>query len=837
MCASKWEPGFIADFVARAGRACTIPDFEPLDVQTHAAEHLAPNGRVVATLPTGTGKTLLAALPFATGLLSPCQMIFMTPLRSLTGAQAHALREQIHGPMATEYLGTPWSVREQYGGTPGDPLYECPTVVCTFDQALSSAAAISYSTSQRRRNINAGAVLGAYLVADEIHLYPRNEALLTLLWVLKNRPELPFLLMTATLSRPLAEKLAHLVDAQLLPQLPAGDIGRLQLQDRVRTVQWRPEPLTPEMITGELNAGKKVLVVVNTVARVIELAQQVEGARAGRGQMSVLHSRFYKADRERIEKRLQVGFGRNADDQSLKVVLATQVVEAGLDISADVLFTELAPANALVQRWGRVARWGGEGQVVVLPPPGEWVLPYDADADARQLVERTRQWLQEHVLNPIPMDSGTEQELLDYAHVAADEQWLSRLEGDLTRRGQRLGQVISEGTYMAAGELIRDVDNRTLLVHGRPEDITEPTRYEGFSVSHRALYRVLGKAEAGSRDQLDEDDDWLSLDPPVEPEWRLKIPVWDPNERGERIADTVAGWEVANKQTLGTSPLLVVHPSFVSYDPFSGLSFGTDKPTEEEYWSTLRDTSAIGRQSRSASRRETFEQHVRRTLEVYERHEALKPRLTRVAERMERWCGWPPGMLDRLIEAAIITHDVGKLAGGWQDFIKEYQRAHAAPVQQWLVHSDQPDAEKLRWSPGPHALSGAAYGIAVGEALDREVDRWRTTNGVPTNPRVLPSKVLFTAVATHHSPSLKDLALDERQVLDTDATREVERVLSLHGLTVDLLPVPVGSPMDYNLVGFGNLHKRGRGARMEWYALALVTRAVRLSDGWSQEHT
>ncbi|HVC34498.1 MAG TPA: DEAD/DEAH box helicase, partial [Chloroflexota bacterium] len=192
---------------------------EPLESQLAAAAVMQRSGRAIAVLPTGAGKTLLAALPFAAGLVPPRQMVFMTPLRSLTSAQATALREQICLPP-----GRPWQVRQQTGAVPEDPLFCAPVTVTTFDQALSSALQIAYSTARGRRGINAGAILSAYLVADELHLYPRDQALTTLLWLLKNRPDLPFLLMTATLTRPVAEALAELLRADILP--PIGDADR-----------------------------------------------------------------------------------------------------------------------------------------------------------------------------------------------------------------------------------------------------------------------------------------------------------------------------------------------------------------------------------------------------------------------------------------------------------------------------------------------------------------------------------------------------------------------------------------------------------------------------------
>jgi CRISPR/Cas system-associated endonuclease/helicase Cas3 len=83
------------------------PPFAPLDAQVAVAEALITHRRVIAVLPTGSGKTLGAALPFALGLLMPGQMVYMTPLRTLTSAQAKTIGERIEGGPAATRLGLP----------------------------------------------------------------------------------------------------------------------------------------------------------------------------------------------------------------------------------------------------------------------------------------------------------------------------------------------------------------------------------------------------------------------------------------------------------------------------------------------------------------------------------------------------------------------------------------------------------------------------------------------------------------------------------------------------------------------------------------------------------
>jgi CRISPR-associated endonuclease/helicase Cas3 len=76
----------------------------------------------------------------------------------------------------------------------------------------------------------------------------------------------------------------------------------------------------------------------------------------------LLHSRFLNEDRERIEKSIKNSI---RDKNAKTLIITTQVCEVGLDISCDLLITELAPPDALVQRIGRCAREGGQGEVWV----------------------------------------------------------------------------------------------------------------------------------------------------------------------------------------------------------------------------------------------------------------------------------------------------------------------------------------------------------------------------------------------------------------------------------------------------------------------------------------
>jgi len=109
--------------------------------------------------------------------------------------------------------------------------------------------------------------------------------------------------------------------------------------------------------------GRITLVVCNTVKRACDTFDALRSAGRVDG-IELVHSRFRPADRESWRERFLCRSACSPDAD--RIVVATQVVEAGVDISAGCLITELAPWPSLVQRFGRCARYGGSGRVLVV---------------------------------------------------------------------------------------------------------------------------------------------------------------------------------------------------------------------------------------------------------------------------------------------------------------------------------------------------------------------------------------------------------------------------------------------------------------------------------------
>jgi len=141
-----------------------------------------------------------------------------------------------------------------------------------------------------------------------------------------------------------------------------------------------------------VDENKKVLLVCNRVLSAQEVFDRVKKSNPNIPVM-LLHSRFRRGEREQKEK-LLIGkdksgkptFQFNTSGKTC-IVVSTQVVEVSLDISFDVMITECAPLDAMIQRFGRINRVRNESTIgkykpvyVIKPPENkDKAKPYDLE--------------------------------------------------------------------------------------------------------------------------------------------------------------------------------------------------------------------------------------------------------------------------------------------------------------------------------------------------------------------------------------------------------------------------------------------------------------------------
>lgn len=122
-----------------------------------------------------------------------------------------------------------------------------------------------------------------------------------------------------------------------------------------------------DRVVEAARAGAAVAWVRNAVDDVLEVAAALEAQGIA---PIVFHARFAMGDRLAIEERVLSTFGpldAASVDRRGKVVVATQVIEQSLDLDFDVIVSDLAPADLLIQRAGRLWRHGRAARLVAEP--------------------------------------------------------------------------------------------------------------------------------------------------------------------------------------------------------------------------------------------------------------------------------------------------------------------------------------------------------------------------------------------------------------------------------------------------------------------------------------
>lgn len=255
----------------------------------------------------------------------------------------------------------------------------------------STADTVLGLVQNQRKGLYAWAgISDSAVVFDEVHAYD-DRMFGSLLRFLRDVPGVPVLLMTASLPTSRRAKLEALVlETHGRPlevvQGPADLEGIPRYVRRVSEQHWG------DVEECVLRAGK-VLFVSNTVDGC--RAKAAEATRRGLA-CTVYHSRFRYEDRVQLHKKVIDGFKHTG----AALALTTQVAEMSLDLSADLLVTELAPVSALIQRLGRLNRRATPDApktpmpFIILKPQSH--LPY-----TQEELDRAEAWLEKLGTGPL----------------------------------------------------------------------------------------------------------------------------------------------------------------------------------------------------------------------------------------------------------------------------------------------------------------------------------------------------------------------------------------------------------------------------------------------------
>lgn len=240
----------------------------------------------------------------------------------------------------------------------------------TIDQALMSTLPVKHS------GLRLFSLAGKVVVIDEVHSYdPYTSALLdrTVKWLLELGGSV--IILSATLS---SERRASLLAAagtsevrpsmayplvtKAIPGQPSEAIPVVPDPDRAIAIDLefsRADSQVPFVQGVEAaEKGACVLIIRNTVGLAQQTYRDIKSYIRDRGiPCGLLHSRFPQFQRKATEKDWMEKLGRDGGERPPGCILvATQVVEQSVDIDADLLLTDLAPVDLVLQRLGRLHR-------------------------------------------------------------------------------------------------------------------------------------------------------------------------------------------------------------------------------------------------------------------------------------------------------------------------------------------------------------------------------------------------------------------------------------------------------------------------------------------------
>ena len=132
-----------------------------------------------------------------------------------------------------------------------------------------------------------------------------------------------------------------------------------QIKNKAVKIELLNRELLYEKIEELLSDNGIIGIIVNTVKDAQEIAEKCTDLSLklfGEDLAFLLHSGFIATERSEKEKELVKMIGKGAERPNKKIIIGTQVIEQSLDIDVDVMISELAPMDLLIQRIGRLHR-------------------------------------------------------------------------------------------------------------------------------------------------------------------------------------------------------------------------------------------------------------------------------------------------------------------------------------------------------------------------------------------------------------------------------------------------------------------------------------------------
>lgn len=646
-------------------KKATQGEFAPYPYQESFAE-----GAALPTLlrvPTGAGKTEAAILGWMyrrfehpnrrVQYSTPRRLVYCLPMRTLVEQTMGRIKGWIDNLGMADEVGAVTLM----GGEPPTQWYLYPEkpfiIVGTQDMLLSRALNRGYGSSPFMWPVEYGLLNNDSLwVMDEVQLMANGLPTSTQLAGLRAKLETygpsrsiwmsatvrPEWLATVDHPTPSASQVLELgQDDMTSPGLGKRHHARKVVSEAAVTTGSRYPGNMASFIKEKHKTGTLTLVIINTVERAQEVYRALNNSRQVRldAEKVLVHSRFRALDREKKQGAITAAVDSSGPGM---IVVATQAVEAGVDISARTLITELAPWSSLVQRFGRCNRKGEyeQGDIfwVDMGERSQDTTPYAPEevAPARKLLKA----LEGNSAGPSELEKLAES--LDGIKHST-----------VIRRRDVLGLFDTtpdlSGSYLDVSQYVRGTDERNVSVYWRDIPAEGPAEGEPRPLYSETIAVPLGKSIedylkddwriARTWDILD--DRWRQVQPrDIYPGMTLLLDA----DQGGYSPDT--GWDPSNRNPVEPVPIQ-------EYDLGGGQSVEDGQSSDP--WSTSLKKQVI------------LSDHCRHV------EEALKTTLNELSS----WSIEPS--IREALELAALYHDAGKAHPAFQRMMMDLPEGEDLP--------------------------------------------------------------------------------------------------------------------------------------------------------------
>lgn len=373
---------------SRAEAGENLAPIEPFEVKVHydelrpvqqAALSVGEESIAILRAPTGSGKTY-ASLLWAEQHIKAGRadrLVIAMPTRFTSNALSIGLEANV-GETGL-YHSSAWFNR--YGETKGQEKSDAtevhklaqklatPVTVCTIDHLL-----ISLTGSKEVHHATYFFLANSAVVFDEADFYdPFVQANLTVLIRMLRLLKVPILIMSATV--PNSARDLYEVELPIISPAEPTESATDPAAKTTRRLLWVGPAETPEdarVVLDQLAIQGHGIIYANTIARALAYYKWLRQHHPD-VELFLYHSRFTETDKAKIEDRLLNALGKKAWEAGTAhgIAILTQIGEMSVNISSNMMLTDLCPWDRLAQRIGRLSRFGlkdGDGMAFVVEP-------------------------------------------------------------------------------------------------------------------------------------------------------------------------------------------------------------------------------------------------------------------------------------------------------------------------------------------------------------------------------------------------------------------------------------------------------------------------------------